>query len=330
MVDGFQEQRYFMPIAIAAFFRSTPSSASQRFLQENGFEGKGEHIQSFLDAPLSRDQWRAIVEYEMGLQVFFQFVVEDMQHEAFVEIAPPFNLLPCQDTVVDAMATIQRCFNFHSPISMRFDVGSDHAILSFETGIWGEKIAIHNLLRMVAIGRVICGEVIDETLSITMGTSVPEATARSFVPMIPDGMIFGDQDFIKVSRVDLARPLKAANADRRRVLEQLFVEQCKLLHPVLEITDKASACLKNRLGTGTATLENIASDLGVGTRTLQRRLKETGTCFACVFDKVRFEQYGLLRDTTSYSSGQIAAALGYLDTNSFYRARARWRVQPPE
>ena len=330
MVDRFQEQRYFMPVAIAAFFRSKPSSASQQFLQENGFEGKGEHIQSFLEAPLSCDQWCAIVEYAMGLPVFIQFVVDDMQHEVFVEIAPPFNLLPCQETVGDALGTIQRCFNYHSPISMRFDVGYDHAVLSFETGIWGEKIAIHNLLRMAAIGRVICGEVMGQTLSITMGTSVPEATVRSFMPMTPDGMIFGDQDFIKISRVDLARPLKAANADMRRVLDQLFAEQWKSLRPVLEVTDKASTCLKNRLGTGTATLENIASDLGVGTRTLQRRLKEAGPCFASMVDKVRFEQHGLLRGTTGYSSGQIAAALDYQDTNSLYRARARWRVQPPE
>lgn len=70
---------------------------------------------------------------------------------------------------------------------------------------------------------------------------------------------------------------------------------------------------------GRASVEQIASGLGVNVRTLQRRLDESGVSFSDVLNEVRCELAQRYITHTSYSMGRVAEQLGYSNLSSFTR-----------
>lgn len=83
------------------------------------------------------------------------------------------------------------------------------------------------------------------------------------------------------------------------------------------------------LSEGVPTLSLIASELGIGTRTLQRRLSDNGHSFQNVVDLARKDlAQRLLRETT-YSLAEIAFLTGFAEQSGFSRAFKRWAGQSP-
>ena len=70
---------------------------------------------------------------------------------------------------------------------------------------------------------------------------------------------------------------------------------------------------------GRASVEQIASGLGVNVRTLQRRLDEAGVSFSQVLNEVRSELAQRYITHTPHSMGRVAEQLGYSNLSSFTR-----------
>jgi len=88
------------------------------------------------------------------------------------------------------------------------------------------------------------------------------------------------------------------------ILKQLFVGQCP-------------------------TVQDLARELHLSTRTLQRRLTEQGFTFQHLLDEARRE---LARHYLLHSSRELnetAYLLGYEDANSFFRAFHHWEGTTP-
>jgi AraC-like DNA-binding protein len=80
---------------------------------------------------------------------------------------------------------------------------------------------------------------------------------------------------------------------------------------------------------GQISLALTARNLGVSSRTLQRRLHERGISFWTIVDECRFRISGALLRETDLSVQEIAARVGYSTPGSFARAFARWAGLPP-
>ena len=88
--------------------------------------------------------------------------------------------------------------------------------------------------------------------------------------------------------------------------------------------------IRERLLQGTPTVGAVARALGVGARTLQRRLAEHALSFADLLDDTRREAAeGYLR-TSSLTLAEIAYMLGYEEQASFFRAFRRWHDTTPD
>ena len=76
-------------------------------------------------------------------------------------------------------------------------------------------------------------------------------------------------------------------------------------------------------------MESIAKRLGVGTRTLQRRLQDESTSFQQTLDAVRtaLAQHYLAK--TRMTTAEIARLLGFDSANSFVRAFRTWTGTTP-
>ncbi len=87
--------------------------------------------------------------------------------------------------------------------------------------------------------------------------------------------------------------------------------------------------VRERMRTETPTLENVASDLGMSARTLQRRLSGERTTFLRVHETVREELARAWVADPKMPLTEIAFLLGYAELSAFLRAFKRWTGQTP-
>lgn len=76
-------------------------------------------------------------------------------------------------------------------------------------------------------------------------------------------------------------------------------------------------------------VEDVARELGLSPRTLQRRLAEAGTSYQRVLDQVRKEAARRLLSNTDLDASEIAFFLGFEELNSFTRAFHGWEGTTP-
>lgn len=96
-----------------------------------------------------------------------------------------------------------------------------------------------------------------------------------------------------------------------------------------ELLRRVRIAIRDALVHGAPDAASIAKRLGLGQRTLQRRLGETGTTYADVLESTRRTlAEGYLRDP-SLGLAEISFLLGYEEQTSFFRAFKRWHDRTP-
>jgi len=96
-----------------------------------------------------------------------------------------------------------------------------------------------------------------------------------------------------------------------------------------DVPGRVKLALKRSLAGQRASLPDIARDLGMGTRTLQRKLVESGTTFKQVVEETRRELAHHYLSQSNVELTGVAFLLGYQDANSFYRAFQSWEGTTP-
>ena len=90
-----------------------------------------------------------------------------------------------------------------------------------------------------------------------------------------------------------------------------------------------SNTVSDLLPTGYPRIEAVALQLGVSTRSLQRRLQKLGITYSEVVKDVRCDKARNLLQTPEMSITRISKSLGYKDPSSFSRAFLRWKQVSP-
>jgi len=94
--------------------------------------------------------------------------------------------------------------------------------------------------------------------------------------------------------------------------------------PTLSMLERA---ITSSLPSGNVSLERAARSLGVGARTLQRRLRERSLTFQGIVDDVRRRLASRLLEDSSRSLKEITFLLGFSDPRALRRAQRRWRTR---
>ncbi|WP_422037522.1 AraC family transcriptional regulator ligand-binding domain-containing protein [Roseibium sp.] len=87
--------------------------------------------------------------------------------------------------------------------------------------------------------------------------------------------------------------------------------------------------LHRRLTGGKPNLANIAEDMAVSERSLQRRLREEGYSFQTILSETRRELAKEYLSQPNLEFSEIAFLLAYEDQGSFFRAFQKWENQTP-
>lgn len=132
---------------------------------------------------------------------------------------------------------------------------------------------------------------------------------------------------------DLAA-MDAAIATADSTVEQLTVDylEAVMQYHTPKTTDlkhQVIRAIEQQLGEGIVRVDAVAKCLGMGERTLQRRLHDNGLSYYDMVDAARENLACKLIRTTSLSLTDIALMIGFSETSAFSRAFKRWSGVSP-
>lgn len=128
---------------------------------------------------------------------------------------------------------------------------------------------------------------------------------------------------------DAERPFVTRNADLLAMLAPQLDEELKRHRGQESFPEQVRAAIQRKLTGRRPKMLEVARELRMSARTLQRRLQESGRSFQQVLEEARHE---LARHYLAYSPlelNETAYLLGYEDSSSFVRAFRGWEGVPP-
>jgi AraC-like DNA-binding protein len=137
------------------------------------------------------------------------------------------------------------------------------------------------------------------------------------------------QNAIVFRSEDLQRPYRTYNAEMLAMLAPALEEELSRHVSAESLLDRVRGAVQRRLAGRRPSVSDVARELNMSGRTLQRRLLESGISFQQVVESARRE---LARHYLMHSPleiGETAYLLGYGDTSSFVRAFHVWEGVPP-
>jgi AraC-like DNA-binding protein len=96
-----------------------------------------------------------------------------------------------------------------------------------------------------------------------------------------------------------------------------------------DFVSRVSEVLRDRLASETCSQEEVAREIGMSRRTLQRRLREHDYAYTELRDEIREERALDLLADPDQTLRSIAYELGYNQVSSFHRAFKRWTGRSP-
>ncbi|MCB9603073.1 MAG: AraC family transcriptional regulator ligand-binding domain-containing protein [Sandaracinus sp.] len=140
----------------------------------------------------------------------------------------------------------------------------------------------------------------------------------------------GDAYAVAFGAQDAARPFLTHNEPMWKAFEPSLRRRMTEAGDTRSTREQVQAALFELLPSGRANAHEVAKELGMGTRTLQRRLAAEESSWLEVLNETRERLARHYLSTTEMSAAQISFLLGFEDPNSLFRAFQRWTGTTPE
>ena len=137
------------------------------------------------------------------------------------------------------------------------------------------------------------------------------------------------EDVLVLKPADLERPFPGHNPELLDILTPVLAATLETIQAHDSLAGKIKAVLKRSLASGRPELSQVAHDLGMSERSLQRRITEEGTTFRALLIEARQELGRRLLSVPETSINEVAYLLGYQDVNAFHRAFREWEGVTP-
>ncbi|MBI47836.1 MAG: AraC family transcriptional regulator [Marinobacter sp.] len=128
-----------------------------------------------------------------------------------------------------------------------------------------------------------------------------------------------EEDCVILRQSLLSTRLRQPDPLLRKTLETHALSQLALLDSDTDLTSRVKQSIQKQLADGVTRQDMIAEDLGMTSRTLQRKLGQEGVSYQKLLDEVRQQMAEDYLRNTEMSIPDIAFRLGYSETTSFHR-----------
>ena len=139
-----------------------------------------------------------------------------------------------------------------------------------------------------------------------------------------------EHDRLVLRAADLDLAFAGHNPELLEMLTPALSGALRDLQAQGSLSDQVKAVLLHALPSGRPDIADVAREMGMSERTLQRRITDEGTAFRDLVNAARHTlSHRLLSDQTN-DMAEVAYMLGYLDTRSVYRAFRIWEGTTPK
>jgi AraC-like DNA-binding protein len=136
-------------------------------------------------------------------------------------------------------------------------------------------------------------------------------------------------DALVLKSTDLDRPFRGHGPELLSLLPPALASAFEEIHALQTTGEQVKIVLKRSLASGRPEISQVARDLGMSDRTLQRRITEEGTTFRILLTHARQELARQLLSAEDPNLEEVAYLLGYQDVNAFHRAFKDWEGITP-
>jgi AraC-like DNA-binding protein len=153
--------------------------------------------------------------------------------------------------------------------------------------------------------------------------------SRPYEALFRCPVTFGaESNRIVIACADADRPLPTGNRDVAAAHDRILVEQLARLEKA-NVVARLRASLLERMTLGEFSEEDLASDLHMSRRSLQRRLAEADASYQSLVDDTRRDMALRYIEDPSKSATDITFLVGYSQQSAFTRAFRRWTGMSP-
>ena len=128
---------------------------------------------------------------------------------------------------------------------------------------------------------------------------------------------------------DAMKPFVTQNAELFDLLAPQFEQQLQQYRQEDSFLELVRRTIQDKLAGHRPSINAISKALHMGPRTLQRRLRESGSNFQRVLDEARHQMARYYLSNSALELNEAAYLLGFEDPNSFGRAFRNWEGIPP-
>lgn len=136
-----------------------------------------------------------------------------------------------------------------------------------------------------------------------------------------------DESAVVFDKQWLDRPLHSADPRRLNALQA----QARAIEAQStgDLPARVRQVMRRQLYNGGSSMHQVAGELGMHRRTLDRHLKDQGLSFRALGDELRFEMARQLLSTTRMQVVEVAQSLHYANAGAFSTAFRRWSGSSP-
>src|SRR5438034_11340120 len=138
-----------------------------------------------------------------------------------------------------------------------------------------------------------------------------------------------DRNVLVFRSSDLDRPFTTHNEELLKIVGAQLDAEVRARNASSDIGEQVKQTLRHSLAGRRPTLQNVAKDLHLSVRTLQRRLTDAGITFQQLVEETRRDLAHHYLKQSAVELNETAYLLGYQDANSFFRAFHVWEGTSP-
>jgi AraC-like DNA-binding protein len=143
-------------------------------------------------------------------------------------------------------------------------------------------------------------------------------------------VVVSDVFEVVFSAFDARRPFLTRNDEMWETFQPGLRRRAAEAGAYRSVREEVEEALFVLLPSGRTGMGDVASELGMGSRTLQRRLADEGTSWLEVLNTTRERLARHYFQSTDLNATEIGFLLGFADPNSLFRAFQRWTGTTPE
>ena len=199
-----------------------------------------------------------------------------------------------------------------------------------EAGLGSRLLSDYTMLVAVQLLRILASAPPRVHGMVSRRSTMPAAERTAYADFLGAPVELGaERAHLELDTSLLEAPVATADDELAAYFQEVLHRAAGFEADEPVLIDEVRRAIREGLFRGTATASDVARALGLGQRTLQRRLGEHGCSFASLLDDTRRRLAESHLADPTLSLTEVAYLLGFGETASFYRAFRRWHPMTP-